>query len=67
MYGKHNVVRMFFIQYNENFYMQITLPNSELTKASTESLMTDFLLIDFMQKDIIAILMQKIKILAVEE
>lgn len=29
--------------------------------------MTDFLLIDFMQKDIIAILMQKIKILAVEE
>lgn len=29
--------------------------------------MNDFLMIDFMQKDIISILMRKIKVLAVEE
>lgn len=46
---------------------QITLPNSNLSKTSQESLMNDFLMIDFMQKDIIDILMNKIKILSVEE
>lgn len=46
---------------------QITLPNSELSKPSQESLMNDFLMIDIMQKDIISILMRKIKALAVEE
>lgn len=47
-------------------YLQIILPNSDLSKASQESLMNDFLMIDFMQKDIIEILMNKIKILAVD-
>lgn len=46
--------------------LQITLPN-DMTKISTESLMTDFLSMDFMQKEIIAILMRKIKTLAMEE
>ncbi|XP_031621413.1 Fanconi anemia group D2 protein [Contarinia nasturtii] len=45
----------------------ITLPNSDLTKTSTESVMNDFLMIQFMQKDIIEILMRKIKALAIEE
>lgn len=48
-------------------HLQITLPNSDLSKPSTETLMTDLLMIDFMQKDIIGILMRKIKTLAVEE
>lgn len=46
---------------------QITLPNSETSKVSQESLMNDFLMIDFMQKDIIEILMNKIKVLVVDE
>lgn len=47
---------------------QITLPNMDsIKKYSTESLMNDFLMIDFMQKDIITILMRKIKALAIEE
>lgn len=50
-----------------SLFIQITLPNSELSKPSQESLMNDFLMIDFMQKDIISILMRKIKALAVEE
>lgn len=43
------------------------LPNSETPRPSQESLMNDFLMIDFMQKDIIEILMNKIKVLAVDE
>lgn len=46
---------------------QIMLPNSETARPSQESLMNDFLMIDFMQKDIIEILMNKIKVLAVDE
>lgn len=47
--------------------MQITVPDSEGTKRSQESLMNDFLMIDFLQKDIISILMRKIKGLALDE
>lgn len=46
---------------------QITLPDSDAVKRSQESLMNDFLMIDFLQKDIISILMRKIKTLAVDE
>lgn len=46
---------------------QITLPDSDAAKRSQESLMNDFLMIDFLQKDIISILMRKIKTLAIDE
>lgn len=46
---------------------QISLPNSDVTKQSQESIMNDFLMIDFMQADIIEILLNKVKALCVQE
>lgn len=46
---------------------QISLPNSEVTKQSQESIMNDFLMVDFLQADIIEILLNKVKTLCVLE
>lgn len=46
---------------------QISLPNSDVTKLSQESIMNDFLMVDFLQADIIEILLNKVKTLCVLE
>lgn len=43
------------------------LPNSDAIKQSPESLMTDFISIDILQKELIDILFSKIKELVVDK
>lgn len=48
-------------------FLQISLPGTDLTKPSQESLMNDFLMIDFLQSELIDIILTKVKTLSFEE
>lgn len=58
---------LYFVLYFVPFEWQIRLPDGETTRPSQESLMQDLLMIDFLQADIIEILLSRMKVVAIDE